>query len=103
MFHAMMRYTFKPEHLDTALELWQSAVKGKIEKQPGFVRVQLYKNTDGEVLALGSWEAKADAERFMQTGVFKVILEALEPYLSAAPQQRVYDLEWFSESGDGVE
>lgn len=97
MFHAVMRYQFRPEHQREAIALWENAVKGKIEVQPGFSRVQLYAHPDGEVMAIGSWRAKEDAEMFMKTGVFKRILEDLEPYLLEQPQNRVYDLQWFAE------
>ena len=44
-------------------------------------------------MAVGTWEAKEHAEAFMRTGVFKVLMEKLKPYLDSDPVPRVWSQE----------
>ena len=97
MYNAIIRYNFKPEKIKDAIKLWEDGVYKKITEQEGFIRVQLYSNEDGEVIAIGSWEDKKYADAFMQTGVFKNVLETFNEYLQEIPRNKIFDLEFFQE------
>ncbi len=87
MYTAIARYFFRPEVLEEAVSIWEAAVLDKVRKQPGFAGVQLYVHPDGQVLAIGSWEAPEYAQAFMATGVFKDVTERFAPMMTRPPEQ----------------
>lgn len=97
MHNAIMKYTFKPERLEEAVQIWKSGVADKIGKQPGFIRVQFYTQPNGEALAIGSWESKEDAENFMKTGVFADILKTFGDCMQEQPRGGEYNLVYFEQ------
>jgi quinol monooxygenase YgiN len=97
MFTAMVEYTFKIEELEMACKIWEEQVLELAKKQKGFIRIQFYTNPDGKAMALGSWESKEDAQTFMQTGVFKDLLEKLTDITVEAPKHQTWDLRYFAD------
>ncbi|WP_430884635.1 antibiotic biosynthesis monooxygenase family protein [Fusibacter sp. JL216-2] len=98
MYNAVMKYNFKPERLKEAVGIWKTGVADKIAKQPGFIRVQFYTKENGEALAIGTWESKDDADRFMKTGVFADIIKTFGDCMSDQPRGGDYTLEYFEEA-----
>lgn len=97
MYHAIMKYAFKPEKLQEATKIWEEGVAGGIVNQPGFIRVQFYTEPSGEAIAIGSWESKEHADAFMKTGVFADILKTFEDCMQAQPRGGAYTLEYFAQ------
>lgn len=99
MYTAIVRYRFRPEALQEAVAIWETDVLSQISRQPGFVRVQLYlREEQGEMMAVGTWEAQANAQAFMQTGVFKRLTEAYAGMLREAPEQGPWEMKHFIEA-----
>jgi len=98
MYTATMEYQFKPEDLSQGCRIWRETVLEAARKRKGFVRMQLFSQASGNVLAMGTWESKPDAEAFMQTGVFITLKEKLAPLMIKEPQQRLWNLEVFADS-----
>lgn len=98
MHNTIVKYKFKTENLNEAIELWKSGVYDKVKNQKGFIRVQLYSNEDGTCIAIGSWENKEDAQNFMKTGVFKDILKSFGDFLIEKPELKEYDLKYFADN-----
>ncbi len=97
MYTATMNYLFKKESFDGACELWEQKVLGLAAAQPGFVRMQLLVRPP-EAMAIGTWEDESYAQAFMQTGVFKDLMETLQPYLETDPKARIWNLLYFKEA-----
>ena len=92
-----MNYRFKPEVFDEACSLWEHHVFDSARKQAGFVRMQLLVDTP-QAMAIGTWRNKSDAEAFMQTGVFKKLMAAIEGYCDGQPTPHIWELRNFSEA-----
>jgi len=80
--------------------VWKDAVLEKAKKAPGMVRMQLL-TAKPLAMAVGTWREKADAEAFMQTGVFRDVLSRLEPLLASRPVPETWELTAFAQ-GDGA-
>ncbi|MDC7240364.1 MAG: hypothetical protein PQJ50_08385 [Spirochaetales bacterium] len=96
MYSATVVYEFKEESFDKACTIWRSEVLELARKQPGFVRMQ-FLTSPPRAMAIGTWKDESFAQAFMQTGVFKNLLEKLTPLLAAEPRPRVWDLRYFAE------
>ena len=94
MYTATMLYRFKEESFDEACEIWRSEVMEHAHSQPGFVRMQLL-IARPNALAMGTWEDNIFARRFMETGVFKRLLDRLSSMVVASPEQTIWDLKYF--------
>lgn len=98
MFTATMEYIFKDNKLVEAGEIWENDVLVLAKKQPGFVRMQFLTGADGKrALAIGTWEDKSNAEAFMQTGVFKDLMEKIKDTLEEDPKPLIWDLKYYAE------
>lgn len=95
MYTAIVRYFFEPSAMEEAIVLWEAEVLSKVQAQPGFAGVQLYAGPEGEVLAIGSWEAQEYAQAFMRTGVFKDLTERLAPLMTRNPEMGPWDQRHF--------
>lgn len=96
MYTATMRYSFKPEMFDIACGFWRSLVLNEAAKAPGLVRMQFLTNKP-YALAIGTWQNKENAEAFMQTGVFKRLLENLTGLTTSDPKPELWNLDSFLE------
>lgn len=94
MHNAQIVYKFKKGLLEDGVKVWEEAVYKKIQQAEGFVRVQLYTRED-EMMAIGTWQEKSDAENFMKTGVFKDIMASFGDLLEEQPINKVYELRYF--------
>jgi heme-degrading monooxygenase HmoA len=92
MYHAIMTYHFKPEHLESAISLWKSGVASLISKQPGFVDVKFYTDEKGTAIAIGTWESEEYANLFMKTGIFADLLKSFNNMMSDLPRGGAFDL-----------
>jgi hypothetical protein len=91
-----MLYHFKDDVFDEACEIWKSEIMEHAKDQRGFVRMQ-FLAARPNAMALGTWQDKADARRFMETGVFKRLLAKLTNMTTASPEQMIWDLKYFEE------
>lgn len=98
MYNAMMTYHFKPEFVKEGIAKWKKDIATIICDQPGFIRVQLYSNSNGTVVAIGSWNEQANAEAFMRKGVFSTLLKDLDEMMVQLPQGTNYHLDVFEEA-----
>lgn len=97
MYTATMRYKFKPEMFDIACGFWRNLVLEQAKKAPGVIRMQ-FLVAKPYALAIGTWEQKIFAEKFMKTGVFKQLLENLVGLTDADPEAEIWSLDSFWES-----
>lgn len=97
MYTATMNYRFKPDDFNKACSLWEQHVFASAKSQPGFVRMQFLVDAP-QAMAIGTWKSKSDAEAFMQTGVFKKLMAAIEGYCDGQPSPHVWQLRNFSEA-----
>jgi quinol monooxygenase YgiN len=99
MYTATMRYSFKIDKFDEACQIWQKKVMILAAKQPGFIRMQfLVKAHEGIALAIGTWESQLAAQGFMQTGVFRDLLEELKDFTIEQPQPEIWNLKYYQDS-----
>lgn len=96
MYTATMKYKFKPEMFDIACGFWKNLVLEEAKKAPGLVRMQ-FLVAKPYALAIGTWEDKTFAEQFMQTGVFKRLLDNLFGLTDADPEAEIWSLDSFWE------
>lgn len=94
MYTATMLYRFKEESFEEACEIWKNEVMEHARSQPGFVRMQ-FLVARPNALAIGTWEEHAHARKFMETGVFKRLLDRLSSLVVANPEQRIWELKYF--------
>ena len=94
MYTATMRYRIKPGKQEEFVRLWSEQVLSKANGQPGLHRMMLLESA-GTVMALGSWEDKSYAEAFMQTGVFKLLMDQVESWLTEPPQPELWEMEHY--------
>jgi quinol monooxygenase YgiN len=94
MYTATMQYRFRQGSFGLACEIWRKQVLEHARSQPGFVRMQ-FLTAEPDALAIGTWREKADAEAFMQTGVFIRLMAELESLCDGRPQPRIWDLRYF--------
>jgi quinol monooxygenase YgiN len=96
MYTATMLYHFKPEAFEQACEIWKNEILDHAKKQKGFIRMQ-FLTASPKALAIGTWEDNQHARSFMETGVFKRLMEKLKTMVVEQPQQSIWELR-FSES-----
>jgi heme-degrading monooxygenase HmoA len=96
MYTATMLYHFKEDSFEKACEIWKNEVMEHARSQPGFVRMQLLVARP-HALAMGTWEDNAHARRFMETGVFKRLLDRLTDMVETNPEQSIWDLKYFAQ------
>ena len=96
MYTATMRYALKTESFGEFCRLWESEVLAQAKTASGFVRMQLLA-ANPEALAIGTWKEKQHAEKFMQTGVFKKLMEKTAPMLVSQPVPELWTLEAYGE------
>lgn len=87
MFEASMEYNFTTGSRDRFLEDWNREIFLKAKNREGLRSMRLYME-DTKALALGVWECQDQAQRFMQTGIFKAFLEVAKDYLIQDPVPR---------------
>ena len=97
MYTATMNYRFKPEDFEKACALWEYHVFDAARGQAGFVRMQFLIDKP-QAMAIGTWQKKADAEAFMNTGVFKRLMAALEGYCDGQPSPHIWELKYFAQA-----
>ncbi len=95
MYSATVIYEFREESFEEACLLWEKEVFTLAVKQPGFVRMQ-FLTAPPRAMAMGTWEDESYARAFMQTGVFKRLLEKMKPMLASDPRPQVWDLRYFA-------
>lgn len=91
MYTATMRYTVKEEFFEEVCGIWKESILSKAEAAPGLVRMQ-FLTARPQALAIGTWKDKKDAAAFMQTGVFKKLMERIEPLLVSRPESEQWEL-----------
>jgi quinol monooxygenase YgiN len=94
MYTATMLYHFKPESFAQACEIWKNEILEHAKTQKGFVRMQLLAASP-RAMAIGTWEDNLHARAFMETGVFKRLMEKLQTMAAEPPQQSIWDLKYF--------
>ena len=92
MHTATMRYKFKPQYFEAACGIWKNIVLEEARKAPGLVDMYFLVNKP-TALAIGIWEDKSYSETFMQTGVFKRLLEHLVNMTAEDPKPELWTLE----------
>ncbi len=97
MYTATIEYTFKEEGFKEACEIWEKSVLTLARQQEGFVRMQ-FLTAPPKALAMGTWQDASYAQAFMQTGVFKDLLEKLQPLLEGDPRPKIWDLAYFAQA-----
>lgn len=93
MYTATMEYRFTSGSLARGLEIWKATVLPAAQNRPGLHRMLVLSQPGDRLLALGIWKDKADAEAFMQTGIFKTLKENLAGLLASEPEPRIWNLE----------
>lgn len=96
MYTATVIYEFKEEFFEEACSIWEKEIMALGKKQAGFVRMQ-FLTAPPRAMAVGSWEDESYAQAFMQTGVFKKLLEKLAPMLLGEPRPQIWELKYFAE------
>jgi len=94
MYTATMLYQFRDESFDAACEIWKNEILEHARIQPGFVRMQFLADRP-KALAIGTWEDNTYARKFMETGVFRQLMEKLQGMNAQQPQQTIWDLKYF--------
>jgi hypothetical protein len=94
MYTATMLYHFTDEAFGQACEIWKNEILDLAKKQKGFVRMQLLVARP-RAMAIGTWEDNLHARAFMETGVFKRLMEKLQSMVTETPQQSIWDLKYF--------
>jgi hypothetical protein len=97
MYTATMNYHFRNEVFEEACIIWERHVLIHARKQPGFVRMQ-FLVASPKAMAIGTWESKAAAEAFMQTGVFKNLMLELNVMCATSPIPAVWELKYYDAS-----
>jgi len=96
MYTATMRYVLKAESFGEFCRIWEADILAQARTAPGFVRMQLLA-ANPEALAIGTWKEKQYAEKFMQTGVFKKLMEKITPLLVSQPAPELWNLAAYAE------
>jgi quinol monooxygenase YgiN len=97
MYTATVLYEFKEERFGEACRIWETSVLELARRQEGFVRMQ-FLTASPRALAIGTWRNSSYAQAFMQTGVFKDLLEKLKPMLVGEPRPQIWDLACFAQA-----
>lgn len=97
MFTATMIYHFKPEFYEKACDLWRDGVIKVAEKRDGFIRMQFLVDGKNQAMAIGTWRSRSDAQDFMETGVFKNLMNQLKDYIEQEPEPKIWNLKYFAE------
>jgi quinol monooxygenase YgiN len=84
MYTATMRYQFTTGNFDEGVRIWKETVLEQAREAPGLIEMQLL-TAEPHALAVGTWKEKSFAEAFMQTGIFKILTEKINPILASQP------------------
>jgi quinol monooxygenase YgiN len=95
MYTATMLYHFKAESFDLACEIWKNEILDHAQSQRGFVRMQ-FLAARPRAMAIGTWEDNLHARAFMETGVFKKLMDRLQSMVEEQPEQSIWDLKFFA-------
>lgn len=95
MYTATMVYSVKTDSIPEFVRTWNEKILKLAVKQPGFVRMLLI-TREGEAMAMGTWEDKESAERFMALGPFKNLMRTVKNCLTADPIPKIWTLEAFA-------
>ena len=97
MYTATMVYHFKDAAFDLACEIWKNEILDHAKSQRGFVRMQ-FLTARPKAMAIGTWEDTLHARAFMETGVFKKLMERLQNMVAEQPHQSIWDLKFYASS-----
>ncbi|MDX9801859.1 MAG: hypothetical protein RBT69_11050 [Spirochaetia bacterium] len=98
MYTATMHYKFNQANFDEACTIWEKEILTHARNQKGCVRMQLLADhKKSEAMAIGTWKKPEDAAAFMQTGIFKKLMEKIRPFLVEDPVPHVWELLYFEE------
>jgi quinol monooxygenase YgiN len=95
MFSTSMRYKFKPGKAEEAAEIWKNTIFNPAIVREGIVALEFMINEHDEALAIGIWEKQEFAQAFMQTGIFKTLLQDLDEFLLEQPEGEHWTLTAF--------
>ena len=91
MHKAIMEYNFNEKDFETGCAIWKSMIFEKAQNQEGLIRMVFLTNKP-KALALGIWETKEHAQKFMATGVFMEFLKASETCLAQQPKNDAWEI-----------
>lgn len=95
MFVRLTYFGFKPDKLKDLKKFYNEVAIPTLKKQKGNLECKLLEPVDrkDDYISMTTWEKKADADAYDNTGVYKTLVDQVRPFFSKEPVLRVYDTE----------
>ena len=95
MFVRLTFCKFLPEKLSEARKLYIEEIMPTVRKQKGLLNIRFLEpvNKTEDYISLTEWETKADAELYEATGLYKKLVNKLEPFFTKQPELKTYTVE----------
>jgi quinol monooxygenase YgiN len=89
MFAGVLKLRLQEDMHEACLEIWKKALP-EVRKAKGFKYGWCMLGELGDVLSVGIWETKEDADAFIETDAFHRFIDEVRDMLDGPPERRVY-------------
>jgi quinol monooxygenase YgiN len=95
MFVRLTFCKFLPERTNEARKIYNEEVIPAIRKQKGLLNIRFLEPTDkvGDYISITEWKTKEDADLYESTGLYKKLVNKLEPFFTKQPELKTYTVE----------
>jgi quinol monooxygenase YgiN len=95
MFVRLTFCKFLPEKINEARKLYIEEIMPTVRKQKGLLNIRFLEpvNKTEDYISFTEWETKADAELYETTGLYKKLVNKLEPFFVKQPELKTYTVE----------
>jgi quinol monooxygenase YgiN len=92
MFVRLTFCKFLPEKVNEARKIFISEIMPTVRKQKGVLNIRLLEPTEkaGDYISITEWKTKADAEQYEISGLYKKLVNRLEPFFTKQPELKTY-------------
>ena len=95
MFVRLTYCKFLPEKINEARRIFTDEIVPTIRKQNGLIDVRLLEPTvkTEDFISITEWKTKVDADAYDNNGIYRKLVNKLEPLLTKKPELKTYTIE----------
>ena len=95
MFVRLTFCKFMPEKINEARKIFTEEIVPTVRKQKGLIDVRFLETTVKmeDFISLTEWKTKEDADAYDNNGIYKKLVNKLEPFFAKKPELKTYKVE----------
>jgi quinol monooxygenase YgiN len=95
MFVRLTFCKFLPENTNQVRKIFVDEIVPTIRKQKGLIDVRFLEPTEKaeDFISITEWKTKADADAYDTSGVYRKLVNKLEPFFAKKPELKTYTVE----------